>query len=78
MCCSKPTIAVISMQERYDNDKTEPHNHNKYLLLYKEADQHKVWADFRVPEVLHISCNTGTRALPGMSAHATLGLVHTY
>ena len=26
------------MQERHDNDKIEPHNHNEYLLLYKEAE----------------------------------------
>ena len=38
VCCGKPTIAIISMQECYDNDKIEPHNHNKYLLLYKEAE----------------------------------------
>ena len=25
------------MQERHDNDKIEPHNHNEYPLLYKEA-----------------------------------------
>ena len=37
----------------------------------------------RVPEVLHISCNTGTRALPDMSALALRrcapsGVVRTY
>ena len=37
MCCSKPTIAIIAMQECHDNDKIEPHNHNEYPLLYKEA-----------------------------------------
>ena len=26
------------MQERHDNDKIEPHNHNEYPLLYKEAE----------------------------------------
>ena len=26
------------MQERHDNDEIESHNHNKYLLLYKEVD----------------------------------------
>ena len=26
------------MQERHDNDKIKPHNHNKYPLLYKEAE----------------------------------------
>ena len=25
------------MQERHDNDKIEPHNHNEYPLLYKEV-----------------------------------------
>ena len=35
--CDKPTIASTTMQERHDNDKIEPHNHNEYPLLYKEA-----------------------------------------
>ena len=26
------------MQERHDNDKIEPHNHNEYPLLYKETE----------------------------------------
>ena len=26
------------MQERHDSDEIEPHNHNEYLLLYKEAE----------------------------------------
>ena len=26
------------MKECHDNDKTEPHNHNEYPLLYKEAE----------------------------------------
>ena len=26
------------MQECHDNDKIEPHNHNEYPLLYKEAE----------------------------------------
>ena len=26
------------MKERHDNDKIEPHNHNEYPLLYKEAE----------------------------------------
>ena len=26
------------MQERHDNDEIESHNHNEYLLLYKEAE----------------------------------------
>ena len=25
------------MKERHDNDKIEPHNHNEYPILYKEA-----------------------------------------
>ena len=38
MFCGKPTIAVIVMQECHANDKIEPHNHNEYPLLYKEAE----------------------------------------
>ena len=38
MCCGKPTIAIIAMQERHNNDKIEPHNHNEYPVLYKEAE----------------------------------------
>ena len=43
------------MQERHDNDKIEPHNHNEYPLLYKEAkiSTSKFGKIFRVPEVLH-------------------------
>ena len=26
------------MKERHDNDEIEPHNHNEYPLLYKEAE----------------------------------------
>ena len=26
------------MKECHDNDKIEPHNHNEYRLLYKEAE----------------------------------------
>ena len=26
------------MQEHHDNDEKEPHNHNEYPLLYKEAE----------------------------------------
>ena len=26
------------MQERHDNNKIKPHNHNEYPLLYKEAE----------------------------------------
>ena len=36
--CGKPTIASTTMKERHDNDKIEPHNHNEYPLLYKEAE----------------------------------------
>ena len=43
-------------------------NKNNYLLLYKWADWLAI--NFIVPEVLHISCNTGTCALPDMSALA--------
>ena len=52
------------MQERHDNDEIESHNHNEYPLLYKD----QVWANFRVPEVLHITCNMCTRDLPDMYA----------
>ena len=38
MCCGKPTIAIISMQERHDNDTIEPHKHSEYTLLYKEVE----------------------------------------
>ena len=27
-----------TMQECHDNDEIEPHNHNKYSVLYKEAE----------------------------------------
>ena len=36
--CGKPTIAITTMQERHNNDKIKPHNHNEYPLLYKEAE----------------------------------------
>ena len=36
--CGKPTITSTTMQERHDNNEIEPHNHNKYPLLYKEAE----------------------------------------
>ena len=36
--CGKPTVTSTTMQERHDNDEIEPHNHNEYLLLYKEAE----------------------------------------
>ena len=36
--CGKPTITSTTMQERHDNNKIEPHNHNEYPLLYKEAE----------------------------------------
>ena len=43
------------MQERHDNDKIEPHNHNEYPLLYKEVkiSTSKFGKIFRVPKVLH-------------------------
>ena len=54
-----------------------------HYYIRDQSKDSKIWADFRVPEVLHISCNTGTRALPDMSALALrccapLGVVHTY
>ena len=36
--CGKPTVTSTTMQECHDVDEIEPHNHNKYLLLYKEAE----------------------------------------
>ena len=36
--CGKPTIASTTMKERHDNDEIDPHNHNEYPLLYKEAE----------------------------------------
>ena len=57
------------MQERHDNDEIESHNHNEYPLLYKEAEiLVKFGQIFRVPEVLHITCNICTRDLPDMYA----------
>ena len=58
------------MQERHDNDEIESHNHKEYPLLYKEAE---IWTSslgnfYRVPEVLHITCNMCTRDLPDMYA----------
>ena len=71
MCCGKPIIAVTAMQE---NHKIELHNHNEYPLLYKEAEISALSLG-RFLECRR--CNTGTCALPDMSA-LTLGLVHTY
>ena len=52
------------------NDEIEPHNHNDYPLLYKEAEI--LTSNFRqiirVPEVLHITCNICTHDLPDMYA----------
>ena len=59
------------MQERHDNDEIESHNHNEYPLLYKEAEISRsslARQIFRVPEVLHITCNMCTRDLPDMYA----------
>ena len=37
------------------------------VTIYKDVNINiKCWADFRVPEVLHNSCNMCTRALPDM------------
>ena len=73
------------MQERRDNDKIEPHNHNKYPLLYKEAEiltSISFGQIFRVPEVEYISYNMGTRDFPDIYAHAlepaALGLGQIY
>ena len=56
------------MQECHDNDEIEPHNHNEYPLLYKEAEISMSGLDkfFRVPEVLLITCNMCTHDLPDM------------
>ena len=53
------------MQERHDNDEIEPHNHNDYLLLYKETGilTSGLGKFFRM-EVLHITCNMCTCDLP--------------
>ena len=55
------------------------HNHNDYPLLYKigRAVSNKFGQIFRVPEVKHSSCNTGTRALLDMSA-LPLGAAHPW
>jgi len=60
--------------------------HNRMTTHYYIKDQSndlKIWADFRVPEVFHISYNTGTRAFSDMSALtlrrcAPPDIVHTY
>ena len=72
------------MQERHENNKIEPHNHNEYLLLYKEAEilTSILGRFFRVPEVEYISYNMGTRDFPDIYARAlgpaALGLGHIY
>ena len=72
------------MKERHDNDKIEPHNHNEYPLLYKEAEilRSTFGQIFRVPEVEYISYNVGTRDFPDIYARAlgpaALGLGHIY
>ena len=79
MCCGKPTIAVIAMQKCHDNDKIEPHNHNEYPLLYKEGEilSLSLGRFLECQKMLHISYNTGTRALANISAFA-LGPMCTY
>ena len=69
------------MKECHDNDEIEPHNHNEYPLLYKEAEILKSSLGiFRVPEVEHISYNVGTRDFPDICASALgpAGLGHIY
>ena len=57
------------MQERHDNDEIEPHNHNEYPLLYKEAKiSTSGLGKFLELEVLHITCNISTHDLPDMYA----------
>ena len=63
------------MKERHDNDKIEPHNHNEYPLLYKEAKILKSFGQiFRVPKVEYISYNMGTRDFPDIYMPAPSGL----
>ena len=64
------------MKERHDNDKIEPHNHNKYPLLYKEAEILRSTLG-RFLEVEYISYNVGTQDFPDIYARA-LGLGHIY
>ena len=53
------------MKERHDNDKIEPHNHNEYPILYKEAKiLRSTLGRFLVPEVENISYNMGTQDFP--------------
>ena len=50
------------------NNKIKIPNHNDYFLLYKigRAASYKHVQIFRVPEVIHITCNMGTHDLPGI------------
>ena len=36
--CVKTTITTTTTQECHIDDKIETHNHNKYPLLYREAE----------------------------------------
>ena len=57
------------MQERHDNNKIDPHNHNEYPLLYIETKLlTSIWQIIRVPEVEYISYNMGTRDFPDIYA----------
>ena len=59
------------MQERHDNDEIEPHNHNEYPLLYKEAKLSMSslgrFLECRKCYILR-TCNMYTRNLPDMYA----------
>ena len=58
-------VIITIMQECHENSKTEPHNHNEYLLLYKEGE---------IPLGRFLDCwkcniyNTGTHTLPDIYA----------
>jgi len=43
---------------------------NTHYYIKELSNDDKIWGNFRVQEVLHISCNTGTHALPDMSTLA--------
>ena len=59
------------MKERHDNDEIEPHNHNEYPILYKEAKiLRSTLGRFLVPEVENISYNMGTQDFPDIKPRA--------
>ena len=82
------------MQERHDNDEIEPHNHNEYPLLYKEAELSMSglgkFLECRKCYILLVTCALmiylicmpsalGLRAyISGKSLLSTLQLLHIY